>query len=147
MFGFVYEDGTSNFLQIVGNEFAYRSVISASGKNVVRVMCTYSYYGMNYIRNMFIAEYTGDNSYTPYVKHSLPIPEAVRSKPWYGLGISKDVCNAIRYNADGGRSGDVKCAEADLGTLAFERFLDGGEGVFRVDVSDRAKTKNLIYVM
>jgi hypothetical protein len=55
--------------------------------------------------------------YTPYVKHTLPIPAEVREKPWYGLGISKDVCNAIRYNADGSRVGDVKCGEVDLGTL------------------------------
>lgn len=57
--------------------------------------------------------------YTPYVKHTLSIPEAVREKPWYGLGISKEVCNAIRYNEDG-RSGDVKCGVIVLDGSADE---------------------------
>lgn len=67
--------------------------------------------------------------YTPYVKHTLPIPAEVRAKPWHGLGISKDVCNAIRYNEDGSRSGEVKCGEVDMGTLEWTLYEDSSLGI------------------
>ena len=110
IFTIVYTDGSqSTMVMVRGNEWNYQYAISTAGKDVSRISVTYSYSGMSYLRNVFIAEYTGDNAYTPFVKHTLPIPAEVRAKPWYGLGISKDVCNAIRWGEDGSRSGDVKC--------------------------------------
>lgn len=56
--------------------------------------------------------------YAPYVKHTLPIPEAVRNKSWYGLSIpNSDVYNSIVWNENGSVDGDIKCAVVDLGTL------------------------------
>lgn len=81
------------------------------------------------ISNIMLNKGTTALPYRPYVKHTLPIPAEVRAKPWYGPGISKDVCNAIRYNEDGSRSGDVRCGVVDLGTLDWSLYEDSALGI------------------
>lgn len=59
--------------------------------------------------------------YRPYVKHTLPIPEAVRNKSWYGLGVpNSDVYNSIVWNENGSVDGDIKCGAVDLRDLYWE---------------------------
>jgi hypothetical protein len=117
-----YTDGTaSNFQFSVDNVAETLVVVSSAGKSIESFVgawyegsTTLYYDDCGIFEGVLTAE-----DFKPYVKLTLPIPEAVRSKPWYGLGISKDVCNAIRYNADGSRSGDVKC-----GAVVFDGSAD-----------------------
>lgn len=53
--------------------------------------------------------------YTPYVKRTLPIPEAVRPKH----GINENVYDSIRRDKDGKWRKRVKCGVVDLGTLEW----------------------------
>lgn len=54
--------------------------------------------------------------YTPYVEHTLPIPEAVRP----ANGINGNVYDYIEWAEDGSQKQGVRCGVADLGTLAWQ---------------------------
>jgi len=58
--------------------------------------------------------------YTPYVEHTLPIPEAVRP----ANGINSEVYDSIEWGEDGKQRKRVKCGVADLSTLSWAAVLD-----------------------
>jgi hypothetical protein len=53
--------------------------------------------------------------YTPYVEHTLPIPEAVRP----ANGINENVYDFIEWAEDGNRKQVVRCGVVDLGTVLW----------------------------
>ncbi len=60
--------------------------------------------------------------YTPYVEHTLPIPEELRP----ANGINAEVYDSIAWSKDGRvKTKCVKCGEVDLGTLGWSYDVDG----------------------
>jgi hypothetical protein len=78
--------------------------------------------------------------FTPYVKHTLPIPEAVRPK--HGIP-NTDVYDSIEWGEDGKQRSRVKCGVVDLGTLTWE--YNGTASMGQCDISGIASgTSNLL---
>ena len=128
IFMIVYTDGSQSAMAMVGgNEWNYQYAISTAGKDVSRISVNYSYSGMSYLRNVFIAKYTGDNSYRPYTKNSLPVPEAVQALDGYGWGVNADCYNYVDWK----KQFVERVGKVDLGTLNWEYLADTFGGVFR----------------
>lgn len=109
IFTIAYTDGSQATMVFVKtNEWKYECAISKAGKDVLRIGVTYSYSGTSYLRKMFIAEYTGDNVYTPFVKRTFSIPEAVQNLDGYGQGVNKNYHNKIVLDPASGEKKFVK---------------------------------------
>lgn len=140
IFTIVYADESQSTMAFVKtNEWCYAYAVSTAGKDVLRIGVTYSYSGVSYLRNVFIAEYTGDNSYTPYAKRTLPIPEAVRPVN----GINENVYDYIEWAEDGNRKQVVRCGVVDLGTLEWR--YNASTQTFFVEIKDgKYKSNNAL---
>ena len=75
--------------------------------------------------------------YTPYVEHTLPIPEELRP----ANGINAEVYDSIEVNENGSVTKRVKCGVADFGTLNWGSW-SGDESVFTVSLGAKAKSTN-----
>lgn len=108
-FRVVYTDGTSeNTVLLNGStEWGYRTYTTEAGKTVDRITLWHGDVGYMYIKGgeLMINEGTTALPYTPYVKHTLPIPEAVRALDDYGEGIpNTGYYNSATWNEDETRS-------------------------------------------
>lgn len=75
-------------------------------------------YGTTYKNDICVNKYDEaiNGKYYPYVKHTLPIPEAVRP----AHGINANAHDSITWDEDGKRRKHVKCGVVDMGTLAWD---------------------------
>lgn len=64
------------------------------------------------------------DDFKPYVKHTLPTPEAVRNLDGYGEGINKDVNNHIRYEDDGSRTYTPMVKRLVLDGVTYGKKMD-----------------------
>lgn len=67
--------------------------------------------------------------FKPYVRNTLPIPEAVRPKH----GINEEVYDYIEWAEDGSVKKTAKCGEVDLGTLTW--IYQAGNNRFLAEIS------------
>ena len=120
-FGFnvSYTDGSGNSEIFTSTQgWTYQQIITKSGKTVSSVRFTYKNGGYNHLRKVFIAEYTGKNTYTPYKTNTFDIPTEVQSLDGYGDGAGT-ASNGIVWG-----NGEVwyekKVHTIDLGALNWE---------------------------
>ena len=66
--------------------------------------------------------------YTPYVKHTLPIPTAAQALDGYGLGVNENCYNYIAWNPeDNIKTWNKRVGVVDLGTLDWRNGSFAGE--------------------
>ena len=64
--------------------------------------------------------------YTPYVKHTLPIPTAAQALDGYGLGVNENCYNYIAWNPeDNIKTWNKRVGIVDLGTLDWQYVTSG----------------------
>lgn len=91
------------------------------------------------LATLMVNKGTTAQPYTPYVKHTLPIPAEVRAKDGYGDGINKDVNNHIRYEDDGKRTWNRRVGKVDLGTLDWTLQSTFAETTFTAPFAEMKK--------
>jgi hypothetical protein len=74
--------------------------------------------------------------YTPYVEHTLPIPEAVQALDGYGLGVNEDYYNYITWKPDDNiKTWNKRVGVVDLGTLNWLYITDKYGNHFQAEFS------------
>lgn len=111
-----YNKDKSYVGQVSGN-----NVITTPDKAYYFKVCGTVGYGTTYNNDIIIAKSTTALPYTPYVEHTLPIPEAVRP----ANGINENVYDFIEWAEDGSVKKTVKCGVVDLGTLDWKVKASG----------------------
>lgn len=66
-----------------------------------------------------LAKGTATLPYRPYVKYTLPIPEAVQALDGYGWGINADYNNNFSYEEDGSVTWNKEASKVDMGSLSW----------------------------
>lgn len=100
------------------------------------------------ISNIRLNEGTTAQPYTPYVEHTLPIPEAVQALEGYGWGVNADCYNYITWNPEGNVKTYTKAVKAvDMGTLNWKKSsLSDSHYRFLSTIPDIKKTVNAVTV-
>ena len=96
---FNYADGTRTDFYFKSTEYINSVFTTAKNKSVKELRCNYSDAGNLYIKKGTVMIYEGADTkpYTPYTRHTLPIPETVRNIDGYGWGVNNEVYNYIDY--------------------------------------------------
>lgn len=98
----VYTDGSEDNTVLLNSntEWAYHSFTTAVGKTVKLIRTYYGYGGAWYIRGGELMLNKGSTAlpYTPYVRNTLPIPEAVQALDGYGWGIDATYRNYVDFD-------------------------------------------------
>ncbi len=102
VFTFFYSDKTYSYVYASRNNTSWTklTLTSDAGKTVIAVGVYASEYRVyNYIDidTFMLNEGTTAIPYTPYIKRTLPIPEAVRNLDGYGWGINENFYNYIDW--------------------------------------------------
>lgn len=120
-----YTDGTKSEFYFLSTEYKNLVFTTAENKTVKGLYCHYGAGGHLYIKKGTIMIYEGADTkpYTPYVEHTLPIPEAVRP----ANGINENVYDFIEWAEDGSVKKTVKCGVVDLGTLDWQYVTSGNK--------------------
>lgn len=79
-----YSDGTKTTVITKTSEWEHYSLISDAGKDVFAMSLITSYDAVAYIKNLYVAEYDGNNKYEDYKCVQIPIPDEIRSLEGYG---------------------------------------------------------------
>lgn len=100
---------------ILAQEFAVKSgtVLSAPNDAYFLLFIVDAEYGTEYKNDIMLNKGSTALPYAPYVKHTLPIPEAVRP----ANGINENVYDYIEWAEEGSVKQGVQCGVVDLGTL------------------------------
>lgn len=97
----IYKDNQTKTF-VIDNDYTELSIYIASGS-------TFN----NFVLKPMLVKGSTAQPYTPYVEHTLPIPEAVR----VSNGINENVYDYIEWGEDGKQRKRVKCGVVDMGTL------------------------------
>ena len=126
-----------------GNTTAKVKISEAREYTISIVLNTGSAYSNKDIE-LFLYEGTTAQPYRPYVKHTLPIPEAVQSLEGYGLGVSDTIYNYIDWE----KMQFVKrVGKKDMGTLNWKKgSLSGGHYRFLSTIPDIKRSVNAVAV-
>ena len=96
------------------------TVTSPSNAKYMVVWCYHSSYDTisfdEIISTIMLTKGTTALPYTPYVEHTLPIPEAVRNLDGYGLGLSAEYNNYIDWEK---KQFVKRISKVDLSTVVF----------------------------
>lgn len=92
-------------------------------------LCGTTIYGSAYNNDIIIAKGTTAQPYTPYVKHTLPIPEELRP----ANGINENVYDYIEWAEDGRVNQGVRCGVVDLGEQQWNK---AATSEFYADIDD-----------
>lgn len=128
-FAVLYTDGSWDSVVLLNREldWAYCSFTTAAGKTVEKIRNYFGDSGAWLIKGGELMLNKGSTAlpYTPYVKHTLPIPEAVQALDGYGLGINDDVHNYVDWEK---KQFVKRVGKVDMGTLDWSLNYTGFNG-------------------